>query len=224
MSTLLLSLRLLLLAGDLLSALPCPVVSTALSSLLPLLIPLPSSILCTLLSSYCCSAYAAVRSIYFISLKGAKSHSIYAAFSISFSLALSPPLSLSLTHSFSIACSLRALPAAYPCAVFCFLFELNYNPCSPILILSLRPHLPLTFSWLVCSSPLPHSLLRSSLFCFLLSCIISTQANYFMCICAIYSLSSEPVLACMCSISSAASALPPALPSACPNALCKRFK
>lgn len=110
MSTLLLSLRLLLLAGDLLSALPCPVVSTALSSLLPLLFPLPSSLLCTLLSSYCCSAYAVVRSIYFISLKGAKSHSIYAAFSISSSLALSPPLSLSSTLSLSLAHCGRSPP------------------------------------------------------------------------------------------------------------------
>lgn len=165
MSTLLLSLWLLL-AGDLLSALPCAVVSTALLSPLFLF-----SLLCTLFSSYCCSASAAaVRSIYFISLKGAKSHSIYAAFSISLSLTL-PPIfyCLSLPHSFSISCSLRALHAAYPCAVFCFLFELNYNPCSPILILSLRPHLPLTFSWLPSSSP--RALYFAHLFSVLLFCL-----------------------------------------------------
>lgn len=167
------------------TALPCCFYSSSLSSL-------RTPLLFTLFSSYCCSASAAaVRSIYFISLKGAKSHSIYVVFSISLSLAL-PPIfyCLSLPHSFSISCSLRALHAAYPCTVFCFLFELNYNPCSPILILSLRPHLPLTFSWLPSSSPCSlssRSLLRSSLCCFaVLSCIICTQANYLMCTCAIY--------------------------------------
>lgn len=199
------------------TALPCCFYSSSLSSL-PLLSALHSVLLLLLLCFCCCCS----QHLFYFIKRGKKS--LYLRCLLHLSLAHSPfhfLLPLSLPHSFSISCSLRALHAAYPCAVFCFLFELNYNPCSPILILSLRPHLPLTFSWLPSSSSSPSLLpLSTTLTSFLFCCFVlhnlysSKLLDVHMC--NIYSLSSAAVLACMCSISSAATPFYPCAPSLSP--------